>query len=164
MPKTGKYRATIVIRGGRNKSSSPVAGSNKKTPEQKYQEKWDNSLKKGLMGLVSYSTISSTASNLISYEISQVELRTGAHEKEQKMQAVFSFGKRAVNSAAALVAGAVTGNLPLVAIGLVSSLVNSAISIGQKANTINTQQQLENISIQMQNERAGVQGRRGSVQ
>nr|DAJ68666.1 MAG TPA: hypothetical protein [Caudoviricetes sp.] len=162
MPDTGKYVTTIIIKteGG---SKSPVSGS-KKTDEEKYQEKWNNSLEKGLKGLVSYSAVSSTADNLITYEINQVELRTGAREMEQRMQTVYNFGKKALNTTVALGIGLATGNFPLVAIGAVTSVFNSAISIAQKQRTIDTQQTVENVSINMQNERAGVQGRRGTTQ
>lgn len=162
MPDTGKYVTTIIIKteGG---SKSPVSGS-KKTDEEKYQEKWNNSLEKGLKGLVSYSAISSTADNLITYEINQVELRTGAREMEQRMQTVYNFGKKALNTTVALGIGLATGNFPLVAIGAVTSVFNSAISIAQKQRSIDTQQTVENVSINMQNERAGVQGRRGTTQ
>lgn len=162
MPDTGKYVTTIIIKteGG---SKSPVSGS-KKTDEEKYQEKWNNSLEKGLKGLVSYSAVSSTADNLITYEINQVELRTGAREMEQRMQTVYNFGKKALNTTVALGIGLATGNFPLVAIGVVTSVFNSAISIAQKQRTIDTQQTVENVSINMQNERAGVQGRRGTRQ
>lgn len=162
MPDTGKYVTTIIIKteGG---SQSPVSGS-KKTDEEKYREKWNNSLEKGLKGLVSYSAVSSTADNLITYEINQVELRTGAREMEQRMQTVYNFGKKALNTTVALGIGLATGNFPLVAIGAVTSVFNSAISIAQKQRTIDTQQTVENVSINMQNERAGVQGRRGTTQ
>lgn len=162
MPDTGKYVTTIIIKteGG---SKSPVSGS-KKTDEEKYREKWNNSLEKGLKGLVSYSAASSTADNLITYEINQVELRTGAREMEQRMQTVYNFGKKALNTTVALGIGLATGNFPLVAIGAVTSVFNSAISIAQKQRTIDTQQTVENVSINMQNERAGVQGRRGTTQ
>lgn len=162
MPDTGKYVTTIIIKteGG---SKSPVSGS-KKTDEEKYREKWNNSLEKGLKGLVSYTAVSSTADNLITYEINQVELRTGAREMEQRMQTVYNFGKKALNTTVALGIGLATGNFPLVAIGAVTSVFNSAISIAQKQRTIDTQQTVENVSINMQNERAGVQGRRGTTQ
>ncbi len=162
MPNTGNYVTTIIIKteGG---SKSPVSGS-KKTDEEKYREKWNNSLEKGLKGLVSYSAVSSTADNLITYEINQVELRTGAREMEQRMQTVYNFGKKALNTTVALGIGLATGNFPLVAIGAVTSVFNSAISIAQKQRTIDTQQTVENVSINMQNERAGVQGRRGTTQ
>lgn len=162
MPDTGKYVTTIIIKteGG---SKSPVSGS-KKTDEEKYREKWNNSLEKGLKGLVSYSAVSSTADNLITYEINQVELRTGAREMEQRMQTVYNFGKKALNTTVALGIGLATGNFPLVAIGAVTSVFNSAISIAQKQRSIDTQQTVENVSINMQNERAGVQGRRGTTQ
>mgnify|MGYP006911019625 FL=1 len=114
--------------------------------------------------MVSYSAISSTADNLITYEINQVELRTGAREMEQRMQTVYNFGKKALNTTVALGIGLATGNFPLVAIGAVTSVFNSAISIAQKQRTIYTQQTVENVSINMQNERAGVQGRRETRQ
>lgn len=165
MPKTGLYRAVIVIKDMRSKPQSPVANS--KASESKSSGsaagKAEN-LAEGVSGLASYKMVASTADKLITYELSQVELRTGAREKEQQMQAVYNAGKNIVNKGVALGIGIATGNLPLVVLGLVTSTIGTVINIAQKQNTIDTQQRLENISIQMQNERAGVQGRRGTTQ
>lgn len=116
------------------------------------------------MGLVSYSSIAATADKLIGYEVSQVELRTGAREYEQKLQFGYSMAKKGVGIGAAVVGGIATGNLPAVAIGLVAAGINSVIKISQNANTLRTQESLENISIGMANVRAGTAGRRSPNQ
>ena len=164
MPNTGLYRAVIVIDGGKSKPQSPVANSKASESQSGGSAGKAEDLARGVSGLASYKMVASTADKLITYELSQVELRTGAREKEQQMQTLYNAGKNIVNKGVALGIGIATGNLPLVALGLVTSVMGTVINIAQKQNTIDTQQRLENVSIQMQNERAGVQGRRGTTQ
>lgn len=117
--------------------------------------------------LVSFAAVASTADKLISYEISQVSLRTGATEYEQRMNATYSLGKQVVGAGAALAGGAVLGGpagFAVALIGVVSSGINKMITYEQNRETLRTQQSLENISIGMQNIRAGTTGRRAREQ
>lgn len=147
-------------------SKSAVAGQNggAGTSSKPQGNKGAEGASKALMGLVSYSSIAATADKLIGYEVSQVELRTGAREYEQKLQFGYSMAKKGVGIGAAVVGGIATGNLPAVAIGLVAAGINSVIKISQNANTLRTQESLENISIGMANVRAGTAGRRSPNQ
>ena len=117
--------------------------------------------------LVSFAAVASTADKLISYNISQVSLRTGATEYEQRMNAAYSVGKEVVGAGAALAAGAIFGGpagLGVALIGVVASGINKVINLEMNRETLRTQQNLENISIGMENMRAGVAGRRAREQ
>lgn len=119
---------------------------------------------KAAQNLVSFATVASTADKLISNSINQVNMRTGAAEYEQRLDAAYSAGKQIIGAGAALAIGATTGTLPIVALGMVASTISKAISISQKATILNLGQSLEDISIEMQNVRAGTSGRRGPNQ
>ncbi len=116
--------------------------------------------------LVSFSIIQSTADNIISHKISQISLETGATEYEQRLATVHSIASQVVGAGASLVSGAASGpaGLALAAIGVVFSGINKLISIKQKSETLQKQQWLEEITIGMQNARAGTTGRRGKNQ
>lgn len=147
-------------------TKSAVAGQNGSsgTSSKPQGNKGAEGASKALTGLVSYSSVAATAEKLISYEISQVELRTGAREYEQKLQFGYSMAKKGIGIGAAVVGGLATGNLPAVAIGLVAAGINSLIKISQNYNTLRTQESLEDISIGMANIRAGTAGRRSPNQ
>lgn len=113
--------------------------------------------------LVSFAAVASTADKIISYNISQVSLRTGATEYEQRLNAAYSVGKDVVGAGMALVTGAAFGGpagFAVALIGVVASGINKIINLEQNRQTLRTQQSLENISIGMENMRAGVAGRR----
>ena len=117
--------------------------------------------------MVSFAAVASSADKLISYNISQVNLQTGATEYEQRLNAAYSLGKQFVGAGAALIGGALMGGpagFAVAAIGIVSSGINQLISYEQRKQTLQTQQSLENITIGMQNVRAGTTGRRSKEQ
>lgn len=114
--------------------------------------------------VVAVTGLASTADKIISYNISQVSLTTGASEYQQRQEAVYSAIKQAGGAALAVAMGAATGNLPLVLIGLTVAGTQKLISIAQKEQTLRTQQTIENISIGMATIRAGTSGRRGTNQ
>lgn len=119
---------------------------------------------KAVKGMVSFAAVRGFANNLIGYEISQVSLRTGAVEYEQKLQWGFNMANKAVNIGMATFTGAKMGGFVGAAVGFVSSTMYTAISYAQRANTIATQGVLENISLGMASARVGVSGRRGERQ
>lgn len=119
---------------------------------------------KAVKGLISFSTAAAFADNIISYELSQVNLRTGAAEYEQKLQFGYSTAKKLYGIGAATVGGAIMGGPVGAVVGFLGSTVSTMISYAQRANTLRTQENLENISIGMASQRAGVSGRRGEHQ
>lgn len=114
--------------------------------------------------IVSFATMAATADKVASIAISEVSMSTGANEYEQRLDAAYSASKQIIGAGAALAMGAVTGTLPVVALGMVMSSINKAISISQKATQLNMAHSLEDISINMQNIRAGTSGRRDGNQ
>ena len=144
-------------------SGSVVAGqttAQKLTPaEQRAQ-----GAAKAVKGMVSYASVRAFASNIISYEISQVSLRTGAKEYEQKLRFGYDVANKLLNVATATAVGAQMGGIIGAAVGFVGSTVYTAIGYMQAANTLRTRENLENISIGMANLRAGASGRRSSKQ
>lgn len=119
---------------------------------------------KAAQNLVSFATVAASADKIITTTINQVNMRTGAAEYEQRLDAAYSAGKQIIGAGATLAIGAATGTLPIVALGMVVSSVSKAISISQKATMLNLGQSIEDISIEMQNVRAGTSGRRGPNQ
>lgn len=119
---------------------------------------------KAAQNLVSFATVAASADKIITTAISQVNMRTGAAEYEQRLDTAYSAGKQIIGAGAALAIGAATGTLPVVALGMVMSSINKALSISQKASQLNMEHSLEDISIGMQNVRAGTSGRRSPNQ
>lgn len=117
--------------------------------------------------MVSFAAIKSTADQIANYEISTISLRTGAVEYEQRVSAVYSAVSQTVGAGAALIAGGATGGpagLAVVALGLAANGVRQVINILQRENTLRLNESVENVSISMQNIRAGTVGRRSGTQ
>lgn len=160
-----EYKIVIQLQNedssGNVMSGGEIAG---KQATQTDGEKQAAGAGKALQGLVSYGAVRAFADNLISYEISQVELRTGAREYEQRLRFGYEMANKVLNVGTATVMGAITGGPVGAIVGFVGSTMYTAIGYMQKANTLRTQQNLEDISIGMANMRAGVSGRRSSRQ
>lgn len=139
-------------------------GNGAKRPTQSDGEKQAAGAASAVKGLVSFSAVRAFANNLISYEISQVELRTGAREYEQRLRFGYEMGNKVLNVGMATVAGAMAGGAIGAAVAFLGSTFYTALGYMQNANTLRTQQNLEDISIGMANIRAGVSGRRGANQ
>ncbi len=114
--------------------------------------------------IVSYAAIKATAEQIISGNLSMVELSTGASEYEQRLQAGYNVGKQIWNAGQTVVLGALAGGLPGAIAGLVVSGVHMAISYSFRAATLAKEKNLENVSIGMMNIRAGTAGRRSRDQ
>lgn len=120
-----------------------------------------------LKSMVSFAAIKSTADQLINYRISTISLRTGATEYEERASARYSAVSQAVGAGMALIAGGVTAGpagIAVAALGIVANGIQKVVGIAQKSNTLALQESVENVSIGMQNVRAGTVGRRGSNQ
>lgn len=171
MPNTGNYHLYVHTSGG-SAQKSPVAKNASGTGEgtgsanagQSYGEKVGKNTEKALEGMVSYNLAASFADQLISYEVSTVELRTGAREYEQQLQFGYGLAKKGVSAAVSLGIGIATGTWPLVVAGLAVSGLKKVVEIGQNVRTLGMQENLEGVSINFANVRAGVSGRRGQNQ
>lgn len=91
----------------------------------------------------------------ISYDISTVAMRTGRVEEQQRRQFAYDMGSKIVSAAESIAMGAILGGLPGALIGLGMSAVQMIVSYSQAQNTIDISRNAENISIGLQNVRAG---------
>lgn len=146
--------------------SAMADGSGGKSKTEQTEDGSGNAknIQRAAKSLVSYATVSATANKLISYQINQVSLQTGAAEYEQRLQTQYSIAKQVVDTGVSLGIGIATGTWPLVLAGIFVSGISKAIDISQKQNTLRTEKNLEDISISMQRIRAGTAGRRGGNQ
>lgn len=119
---------------------------------------------KAMKKMVSYAAVRGFANTLISYEISQVNLRTGAYEYEQRLRTGYQFANQGLNIITSTVMGAKMGGPAGAAVAFIGSTLYTLLGYAQKENTLRTQENLENISIGMASIRAGVSGRRGMHQ
>lgn len=120
-----------------------------------------------LKSMVSFAAIKSTADQLINYRISTISLRTGATEYEERASARYSAVSQAVGAGMALIAGGLVAGpagVAVAALGIAANGISKAIVIAQRSNTLALQESVENVSIGMQNVRAGTVGRRGNNQ
>ena len=159
-----EYRIVIQLPSDGAESRVMSGGNGAAAPVKTDSEKRTEGAAKALKGMVSFSAVRAFANNLISYEISQVELRTGAREYEQKLQFGYQVANQGINILAATAMGFATGNIAGAVVGFLGSTLYTAIGYAQNYNTIRTQENLENVSIGLANLRAGVSGRRGRTQ
>ena len=165
MPQTNEYH--IYVHGDGADSPAVVSGNTSTATGSGISDKpskTEQGAVNAVKGMVSFAAVRAFANNLISYDISQVSLRTGAVEYEQKLQFAFNTANQLLNIGMATAAGAATGGVVGAIVGFLGSTMYTAISYAQNANTIQTKQNLEDISIGMANIRAGVSGRRGANQ
>lgn len=155
----------LYVHFGSGDKKSAVSTANRSTNEQDAEDgKTAAGAERALRGMVSYASVRAFANNLISYEISQVELRTGAREYEQKLRFGYDMFNKALNIGTATFMGAKAGGVVGAVTGLTVSTLYTFLGFLQNANTLRTQESLENLSIGMARDRAGVSGSRGSRQ
>ena len=140
--------------GAKNKSDSASSGSDSTAI----------GIKSAVKKIVSYATIKATADQVISGNLSMVELNTGSAEYEQRLQAGYNLGKQIWNAGEIFVLGGLAGGLPGAIAGLFISGVHMAISYSFRAATLAKEENLENVSIGLMNVRAGTAGRRSRDQ
>lgn len=148
----------IIKLPGQGEQQSVVSGQKKTTSSN--TPKQTSKAEKTMMGIVSYSTISHFVDNLVTYDISQVELTTGAKEYEQKLQFHYGVAKKGLG----IIVAGITGGLTGAGIAALGTAIYSAISYGQSMMAIERKQHLEDISIGMASIRAGISGRRSPNQ
>lgn len=90
-----------------------------------------------------YKAIKSVATQVVGHRVSTVQLRTGSHEAQQRANFSYQIGQQAFGIAESLAVGAAVGGFAGAAVGAVMSLVHTAISWNQKADTLRLQNQLE---------------------
>ena len=122
---------------------------------------------RGAKKLMAYMGIKQIADSYISFEVSNVNLKTGASEFQQRLQFVYNEGSQAASSVGAVAMGFIMGGpagAGIAAAGVGLSYLMKFIGWQQNSVRLDLEQNLENVSIGMANIRAGTAGRRSPNQ
>ena len=122
---------------------------------------------RGAKKLMAYTGIKQIADSYISFEVSNVNLKTGASEFQQRLQFVYNEGSQAASSVGAVAMGFIMGGpagAGIAAAGVGLSYLMKFIGWQQNSVRLDLEQNLENVSIGMANIRAGTAGRRSPNQ
>ena len=117
--------------------------------------------------IMAYTGIKQIAESYITYNLSTVDLRTGASEYSQKLQFAYNEGSQALSAVGSIAMGAAVGGVvgaAVAAVGVGISYLMKFIGYAQNAQRLETEQNLESISIGFASTRAGVSGRRSNNQ
>lgn len=117
--------------------------------------------------IMAYTGIKQIAESYITYNLSTVDLRTGASEYSQKLQFAYNEGSQALSAVGSIAMGAAVGGVAgaaVAAVGVGISYLMKFIGYAQNAARLETEQNLESISIGFASTRAGVSGRRSNNQ
>lgn len=171
MAESNEYHIYVHIDGGKETKSAVAGAGTGSTGTDNVSETSDDSVMDAvtnkLKKMVSFAAVKSTADKIVNYNISQVSLRTGASEYEQRLSFTYNTASQVVGAGAALEMGAAMGGpagLAVAAIGLAVSGIHKIMDIAQKEETLRMQESLENVSIGMAMVRAGTSGRRSKDQ
>lgn len=139
---------------------SAVAGS-EAGKEPKKEKKQLNVAQIGIgKGLVAYQMAKPWINQVVSHEISLVELRTGSKEAQQKAQYAYNVANKITGLGSTILTGFATGNVPGAIIAGLGYVAHDAISWSQKEETINLQRNIETQTISRNHVRAGAGGSR----
>lgn len=158
-----EYSITIEVDSINGNSNNPIAGD-EKSPDSDLA-KTAGFLNKGQAkafgkGVTAYHYAKSFTSQIISHEVSLVELRTGSRELQERANFMLNVGNKLVGATESIVVGAAVGGIVGAVAGLVTSGIHLAVSYQQAQNTINTQRNVENVSLGLTYIRAGANGSR----
>lgn len=160
-----EYQIVIKNTGGAGKANSPIANDQNESDSDKGKGLLSKSAAKTfLKGMVAYRTVKSFATQVVSHEVSMVQLRTGSNEQQERANFTRDMVSKGVSVLeAGLVAGLATGNVVGFVAGVALGVTSQMISYAQNQDRINTQRTLENQSIQLNYIRAGARGSRGAL-
>lgn len=107
MPNTNEYHLYIHVDEKEKETESPVSNSSA-------EKKKDNAITKDAAQKVGaavaiYKTAKGFAQQLITHQVSTIELRTGASEYQQKMQFMYNIGNSALGILESIALGAAVG-------------------------------------------------------
>lgn len=150
---TNTYR--IVLENSTQSKNSPVANLSSSLSEPKYttgQLRTQTALK----AIVAYDKyVAPFVEQAIQYQVSTIELRTGARELQQRVEFGLSITKSAVGIVSSVATGYAMGNLPGAVIAGIISIGTTAMNYANRERTIRTQGSLESITQQGYALRAG---------
>ena len=139
---------------------SPIANDSSEKPSKGLLNKEE--ARAFMKGYVAYKTVKGFASQIVSHEVSMVQLRTGSNELQERANFQRQVGSRALSVLEqGVMMGLVTGNVGGFVAGVFIGGAQQLIEWSQNQNRINTERALENQTIMRNYIRAGAQGSRG---
>ena len=137
-----------------------VAGSESgKEPKKEKKQLSQGQIAVG-KGLVAYNLAKPWINQVVSHEISLVELRTGSREAQQKTQFAYDVASKVGGLFTSVLSGYAVGNVPGAIVAGLVNIGHTVVSYAQKEETINLQRSLESRTLQMNYVRAGAGGSR----
>lgn len=156
-----QYQITIKAKGEKKKKDSPIAGDNKKSDTEKSKGLLSKEDAKAFAaGMVAYGTVKSFATQILNHEVSLVQLRRGSNELQERANFINQMAQKGLGIMESVVGGALVGGVGGALVGLTLSATHEAISIAQKQQTIELNNTIENIGLNMNVIRAGANGSR----
>lgn len=113
-----------------------------------------------LQNLFGYHAVKSVASQVVGHRVSTVQLRTGSHEAQERANFTYSIAQQGLGLVEGFIGGMAVGGPIGATIGVMSSLIHTAISWNQKADTLRLQRNLEENQQFMAAQRATYSGSR----
>lgn len=138
----------------------PIAGQDNASKPNPSSSELNN--KQVMLGksLVAWKQVKGYVAPIVNYEINQIQLRSGRTELQQQHQFSYNLVNDGLGIMETIAAGAAVGHVAGAIAGAVVGLVSKGISISQNVATINTERDLENVTLRMNRIRAGAGGSR----
>ena len=155
-----QYEIVLRNQSGSGRKKSPISNSqiNARVKELKAQYGLDQPEEnQAAKGIISYAMAKPFVKQILQYQVSTVELRTGSAELQEKISFAYQVGSQTVSVIESIAIGAMVGNLPGAVIGAGLSIGSTLLGYAQRANTIRLQAELESVQISKLNVRAGGQ-------
>lgn len=148
-----EYTIIIENKGGSDDggASSVFAGNNTASSDNATAanaNKKKANLKTDISAMFAYRTVKSFAVQQINHEVSLVELKTGSKDAQDHANFYNQVIQSGVSILETTAIGATTGSLPGALIGFAVSATQKVVSIINQNDTINTQRDIENRSLQ----------------
>ena len=160
----GNVGAGGKIGGAGGIQNSQSGESAQKGAKLTNMEKAGNMLQKKMLGLVSYSAVSSAVNRVWTHQNSLVEVKTGSKLQAERQTYVYnnvsSIANSTIGGAIAGSAAGVPGAIVGAAIGFLSSAMSWATNYLMQTDTINHNRQLEDVTRQLTTQRVTISGSR----
>ena len=144
------YEITIRDKTEKN-GKAPISGGETPTSDTKGREEKDPQAFKW----ISYKKVKPYIKRAMSYGISQINLRTGRAEEQQRWQMAMDIGSTAVSFVESAIMGATIGGPYGAAAAVGVQVLNEGINVALKMTTFNTRRDMENITLGLSHIRSG---------
>ena len=155
-----QYQITINAKGGVQKTS-PIAGDNKASDTEKTKGLLNKEqAKQFAAGMVAYRQVKSFATQILNHKVSTVQLRRGSNELQERANFMNQLAQKGVGVLEGALTGAMIGGGIGAIVGVTLSVAHTAIGVAQAQQTLELQNTLENVGLNMNYIRAGASGSR----